>query len=39
MVLLMDACFKAITSGQPVDSGYLNQAWRDIKRAKVVEFS
>ena len=39
MVLLMDACFKAITSGQPrLTLDILNQAWRDIKRAKVVNF-
>jgi hypothetical protein len=39
MVLLMDACFKAITTGQPrLTLDILNQAWRDIKRAKVVNF-
>ncbi len=39
MVLLMDACFKAISAGQPrLTLDILNQAWRDIKRAKVVSF-
>jgi hypothetical protein len=39
MVLLMDACFKAISTGQPrLTLDILNQAWRDIKRAKVVNF-
>ena len=39
MVLLMDACFKAISTGQPrLTLDILNQAWRDIKRAKVVSF-
>lgn len=39
MVLLMDACFKAITTRQPrLTLDILNQAWRDIKRAKVVNF-
>jgi len=39
MVLLMDSCFKAITTGQPrLTLDILNQAWRDIKRAKVVNF-
>jgi len=39
MVLLMDACFKAISTGQPrLTLEILHQAWRDIKRAKVVNF-
>lgn len=39
MVLLMDGCFKAISTGQPrLTLDILNQAWRDIKRAKVVNF-
>ncbi len=39
MVLLMDACFKAISTRQPrLTLDILNQAWRDIKRAKVVNF-
>ncbi len=39
MVLLMDASFKAIAAKQPCLSlDILNQAWRDIKRAKVVNF-
>jgi hypothetical protein len=39
MVLLTDACFKAITTRQPrLTLDILNQAWRDIKRAKVVNF-
>ena len=39
MVLLMDACFKALSTGQPrLTLDLLNQAWRDIKRAKVVNF-
>jgi len=39
MVLLMDACFKAISTNQPrLTLDVLNQAWRDIKRAKVVNF-
>jgi hypothetical protein len=39
MVLLMDACLKAISTGQPcLTLEILHQAWRDIKRAKVVNF-
>lgn len=39
MVLIMDACFKAISARQPrLSLDILNQAWRDIKRAKVVNF-
>jgi hypothetical protein len=39
MVLLMDACFKAISTNQPcLTLEILHQAWRDIKRAKVVNF-
>ena len=39
MVLLMDASLKAISTGQPrLTLDVLNQAWRDIKRAKVVNF-
>lgn len=39
IVLIMDACFKAITSGQSrLTLDILNQAWKDIKRAKVVNF-
>lgn len=39
MVLVMDACFKAISTGQPrLTLDILNQSWRDIKRAKVVNF-
>lgn len=39
MVLLMDACLKAIHTGQPrLTLDILHQAWRDIKRAKVVNF-
>ena len=39
MVLVMDACFKALSTGQPgVTIDILHQAWRDIKRAKVVNF-
>jgi len=39
MVLIMDACFKAIAARQPrLSLDILNQAWRDIKRAKVVNF-
>jgi len=39
MVLLMDASFKAISTGQPrLTLDILNQAWRDLKRAKVVNF-
>jgi len=39
MVLLMDACFKAITTKQSrLTLDILNQSWRDIKRAKVINF-
>lgn len=39
MVLVMDACFKALETQQPcLTVDLLNQAWRDIKRAKVVNF-
>jgi hypothetical protein len=39
MVLVMDASLKALDAGQPCLSvDILNQAWRDIKRAKVVSF-
>ena len=39
MVLVMDACFKAISTGQPrLTLDILNQSWKDIKRAKVVNF-
>ena len=39
MVLLMDASLKAISTGQPrLTLEILNQAWHDIKRAKVVNF-
>jgi len=39
MVLLMDACLKAVSTGQPcLTLEILHQAWRDIKRAKVVNF-
>jgi hypothetical protein len=39
MVLLMDASLKAISTGQPrLTLDILNQAWHDIKRAKVVNF-
>ncbi len=39
MVLVMDACLKALDSKQPgLTMDILNQAWRDIKRAKVVNF-
>jgi len=39
MVLLMDACLKTISTGQPcLTLEILHQAWRDIKRAKVVNF-
>jgi len=39
MVLVMDACLKALETRQPCLSvDLLNQAWRDIKRAKVVNF-
>ncbi len=39
MVLVMDACFKALETRQTCLSvDLLNQAWHDIKRAKVVNF-
>lgn len=39
MVLVLDACCKALTTQQPrLSVDILNQAWRDIKRAKVVNF-
>ncbi len=39
MVLVMDACQKALSTRQPCLSvDILNHAWRDIKRAKVVSF-
>jgi hypothetical protein len=39
MVLVMDACLKAIATQQPcLTMDILNQAWRDVKRAKVVNF-
>ena len=39
MVLVMDACLKALDSKQPgLTMDVLNRAWRDIKRAKVVNF-
>jgi len=39
MVLVMDACCKALSTQQPCLSvDILHQAWRDIKRAKVVNF-
>jgi hypothetical protein len=39
MVLVLDACHKALTTQQPhLSVDILNQAWRDIKRAKVVNF-
>jgi len=39
MVLVMDACLKALDSNQPgLTMDILNRAWRDIKRAKVVNF-
>ncbi len=39
MVLVMDACLKALETHQPCLSvDILNQAWHDIKRAKVVNF-
>jgi hypothetical protein len=39
MVLIMDACLKAIATRQPcLTLDILQQAWRDIKRAKVVNF-
>lgn len=39
MVLVMDASLKVINSGQPsLTVEILSQAWREIKRAKVVNF-
>ncbi|MCL4488381.1 MAG: TniB family NTP-binding protein [Chloroflexi bacterium] len=39
MVLLLDACLKALATGRACLSvELLEQAWRDIKRAKVVNF-
>jgi hypothetical protein len=39
MVLLLDACRKALAAQQPrLTVELLHQAWRDIKRAKVVNF-
>ena len=39
MVLVMDACLKAMSTQQPcLTMDVLNRAWRDIKRAKVVNF-
>jgi len=39
MVLVMDACLKALDSKQPgLTVDILNRAWRDIKRTKVVNF-
>lgn len=39
MVLVTDACCKALESGQPgLTLALLEQAWRDIKRDKVVNF-
>jgi hypothetical protein len=39
MVLILDASYKAISAGQSrLTLDTLNQAWRDIKRAKVVNF-
>lgn len=39
MVLLLDACRKALETRQPrLTVDLLHQAWRDIKRAKVVNF-
>jgi hypothetical protein len=39
MVLVMDASFKALDAGQPcLTVDILSRAWRDIKRAKVVNF-
>jgi hypothetical protein len=39
MVLVMDACLKALATGQPCLSvDILEHAWRDIKRAKVINF-
>jgi hypothetical protein len=39
MVLVLDACHKALAGGQPcLTVDLLQRAWRDIKRAKVVNF-
>lgn len=39
MVLVIDACLKALTTTQPqITVELLHHAWRDIKRAKVVNF-
>jgi hypothetical protein len=39
MVLVLDACHKALTAQQPrLSVDILNQAWCDVKRAKVVNF-
>lgn len=39
MVLVLDACHKALAAQQPcLTVEILNQAWRDVKRAKVVNF-
>jgi len=39
MVLVLDACLKALATQQPgLSVALLDQAWRDIKRAKVVNF-
>jgi hypothetical protein len=39
MVLVLDACLKALATGQPcLSANLLAQAWHDIKRAKVVNF-
>lgn len=39
MVLVLDACFKALSAQQPcLNIDILSQTWRDIKRAKVVNF-
>jgi hypothetical protein len=39
MVLVLDACLKALATGQPgLSVALLQAAWGDIKRAKVVNF-
>jgi len=39
MVLVIDACLKALAAQQPrLTVDILNLAWRDIKRAKVVNW-
>jgi hypothetical protein len=39
MVLVLDACLKALATGQPcLSTNLLAQAWHDIKRAKIVNF-